>query len=388
MILRDITDTILHRMGDRKVITLFGARQTGKTTLMKYIASQFDTQDTPVLWWNGDEADIRQLLANATSSQLKNLIGSHRLLIIDEAQRIENIGLCLKLIVDQCDQVKVLATGSSAFELANRINEPLTGRKWEFFLYPLSWREMTQHHGVIEERRLLHHRLVYGYYPDVILNPGDEAALLSQLADSYLYKDILTWEHIQKPDRLERLVQAIAFQLGQQVSYAELGRMSGLDQATVERYISLLEKAFILFRLGSLSRNLRTELKKSRKIYFYDNGIRNAIIHNFNPPGLRNDIGALWENFLICERMKCLSAKGIQANRYFWRTQAQQEVDYLEERDGQFAAWEFKWNPKAKARFSRTFMQAYPDCTTEVITPDNFESFLHVPALDYRAYKA
>jgi len=331
-----------------------------------------------VLWWNGDEADIRQLLEHATSSQLKNMIGSHRLLVIDEAQRIENIGLCLKLIADQCDQVKVLATGSSAFELANRINEPLTGRKWEFYLYPLSWREMVQHHGLIEERRLLQHRLIYGYYPDVVLSPGDEAALLSQLADSYLYKDILTWERIQKPDRLERLVQAIAFQLGQQVSYAELGRMSGLDQATVERYISLLEKAFILFRIGSLSRNLRTELKKSRKIYFYDNGIRNAIIHNFNPPGLRNDIGALWENFLICERLKCLSAKDVQTNRYFWRTQAQQEIDYLEERDGQLVAWEFKWNPKARAKFPKTFMDAYPDCATHIITPDNFESFLRI----------
>ena len=375
MISRDITDTILHRMRDRKVIVLLGARQTGKTTVMHDITSKLDT---PVLWWNGDEADIRQLLDNATSSQLKNMIASHRVLVIDEAQRIENIGLCLKLIADQCDQVKVLATGSSAFELANRINEPLTGRKWEFYLYSLSWQEMVQHHGDIEERRLLEHRLIYGYYPEIVLNPGDGAALLSQLADSYLYKDILTWERIQKPDRLERLVQAIAFQLGQQVSYAELGRMSGLDQATVERYISLLEKAFIIFRLGSLSRNLRNELKKSRKIYFYDNGIRNAIIHNFNPPGLRNDIGALWENFLICERLKCLSAKGIQASRYFWRTQAQQEIDYLEERNGQLAAWEFKWNPKAKAKFPKTFMNAYPDCTSNIITPDNFESFLNI----------
>jgi len=373
MILRDVTDSVIRRMNDRKVIILFGARQTGKTTLMHHITGQLDM---PVLWWNGDEADIRQLLSNTTSTHLRNLIGSHRVLVIDEAQRIENIGLCLKLIADQCDQVKVLATGSSAFELANRINEPLTGRKWEFHLYPFSWREMTRHHGGMEERRLLEHRLIYGYYPDVVLNPGDEAGLLSQLADSYLYKDILTWERIQKPDRLERLVQAIAFQLGQQVSYAELGRMSGLDQATVERYISLLEKAFILFRLGALSRNLRSELKKSRKIYFYDNGIRNAIIHNFNPPALRNDTGALWENFLICERLKCLSARGIQVSRYFWRTQAQQEIDYLEERNGQLAAWEFKWSPKARAKFSKTFTRAYPDCATGVVTPDNFESFL------------
>jgi predicted AAA+ superfamily ATPase len=359
-------------MGDQKVIILFGARQTGKTTLMHQITDQLDA---PVLWWNGDEADIRQLLENATSSHLKALIGSHRVLVIDEAQRIENIGLCLKLIADQCDQVKVLATGSSAFELANRINEPLTGRKWEFYLYPFSWREMVKHHGHLEEQRLLEHRLIYGYYPDIILHPGDEVALLPQLADSYLYKDILTWERIQKPDRLERLLQALAFQLGQQVSYAELGRMSGLDQTTVERYISLLEKAFIIFRLGALSRNLRSELKKSRKIYFYDNGIRNAVIRNFNPLSLRNDTGALWENFLISERIKSLSSQNIPVNRYFWRTQAQQEIDYLEERDGQLAAWEFKWSPKAKARFSKTFTNAYPDCSTCVITPDNFESF-------------
>jgi len=374
MIYRALIARILQRMGDKKVIIVLGPRQAGKTTLMHHVTREVD--HGTLLWWNGDEADIRQLLSHVSSLRLRALIGKHSLLVIDEAQRIENIGLTLKLITDNIDGVKVLATGSSAFELANRINEPLTGRKWEFRLYPLCWQEMVDHHGALEERRLLEHRLIYGYYPDVVLHPGDEAALLSQLADSYLYKDILTWERIQKPGRLEQLVQAIAFQLGQQVSYAELGRMAGLDQATVERYISLLEKAFVIFRLGSLSRNLRNELKKSRKIYFYDNGIRNAIIHNFSPTGLRNDIGALWENFLICERMKALANAGIPASRYFWRTQAQQEIDYIEERSGRLSAWEFKWNPNARARFSRTFTKAYPDCQTKVITPDNFETFV------------
>jgi len=373
MIKRQLLNRILERLFDKKVIIVLGPRQTGKTTLLKELVL-LSNKDS--LWWNGDEPDIRQMLNKPNSTLLKSLIGSHELLIIDEAQRIENIGLCIKLIYDNIEGVKVIASGSSAFELANKINEPLTGRKWEYFLYPLSHKEMVDHHGLMEENRLLEHRLIYGYYPDVINNYGDEKAILLQLSDSYLYKDILTWEKVQKPDRLEALIQALAFQVGNEVSYFELGKITGLDKETVERYIILLERAFIVFRLRSFSRNLRTELKKSRKIYFYDNGLRNAVIKQFNPLGLRNDVGALWENFLISERMKHLEYNKIYTNRYFWRTHSQQEIDYLEERDGKLYAFEFKWKSKSKAKLPKSFALAYPQSEQMVITPDNFSGFI------------
>lgn len=373
MISRQVLDNILKRTSDKKAIILLGARQVGKSTLLEQLSEHLEQ---PVLWWSGDEADIRSILKEASSSKLKSLLGNAKTLVIDEAQRIENIGLTIKILVDAIKTVKVIATGSSAFELANQMNEPLTGRKWEFQLYPLSFEEMAQHHGLLEERRLLHQRLIYGYYPEVVNNPGEEIPRLKQLADSYLYKDILMWERILKPERLEKLLQALAFQVGNEVSYHELGQLAGLDNETVEKYIQILEKAFIVFRLGALSRNLRNELKKSRKIYFYDNGLRNAVINQFNTIELRNDVGALWENFVISERMKMLEYSQNHYLKYFWRTHSQQEIDYIEEKDGVMFAYEFKWNPKAKAKFSLPFIQAYQPKTTSVITPDNFEDFI------------
>lgn len=296
--------------------------------------------------------------------------------MIDEAQRIANIGLTIKIIVDQLEDIKVIATGSSSFELASHINEPLTGRKWEYHLFPFSFDELVQHHGLLEEKRLLTIRLVYGCYPEIINHPGEEEIRLKQLADSYLYKDILTWERIQKPEKMEKLVQALAFQVGNEVSYNELGQLTGLDNQTTEKYINLLEKAFILFRLGSLSRNLRNELKKSRKFYFYDNGIRNAVINQFSPATMRQDIGALWENFIVSERLKLLAYRSANFNRYFWRTHAQQEIDYIEERNAQMKAYEIKWNVNARKNFSQTFLNAYPGTETQVITPDNYVTFL------------
>ncbi len=351
-----------------------GPRQVGKTTLLKELELQMKHR---ALLWNGDDADVRMALAKPSLSRIKSLIGQSKALIIDEAQRIENIGLTIKLITDNLP-VKVLASGSSAFELANRINEPLTGRKWEFMMYPLSYVEMVQHTSLLEERGLLNHRLVYGYYPEVVTSAGKETELLKQLAGSYLYKDLLTWEKIFKPEKLEKLVQAIAFQLGSEVSYFELGQMTGLDNETVERYVMLLERAFIIFRLGTFSRNLRGELKRARKIYFYDNGLRNAVINQFNPLELRNDKGALWENFLISERQKFLHYNQHHRSIFFWRTQAQQEIDYVEDYDGKIAAFEFKWNKKAKAFFPRPFLEAYPGATTDIITPENFEGFLGI----------
>jgi predicted AAA+ superfamily ATPase len=374
MIKRLLEKVLLKKMDDKKAIILLGPRQAGKTTLIKHL---MERSEQKLLFWNGDEADIRAILENSTSIRLRNLIGDNKVLIIDEAQRIENIGLCIKLITDNIPGVKVIATGSSAFELANKINEPLTGRKWEYHLYPLSYAEMVQHNGAMDEKRLLEQRLIFGYYPEVVTNPGSEKELLKQIASSYLYKDILTWERIQKPEKLERLVQALAFQIGNEVSYNELGQLTGLDNQTVEKYIHLLEKSFVVFRLGSLSRNLRNELKKSRKIYFYDNGLRNAIINQFNPIGLRNDTGALWENFLISERLKYIQYNEIYCNRYFWRTHAQQEIDYVEEQEGKLTAYEFKWNQKiGNFKFPKTFASAYTNAEMKLITKDNFEGFI------------
>lgn len=349
-----------------------GPRQVGKTTLL----NELFKEDPETLWLNGDEPDIYELFENISSTRLKAIFGNKKNVVIDEAQRISDIGLKLKLITDQIPEIQLVATGSSSFELANKVNEPLTGRKWEYKMFPLSFGEMVAHHGLIDEKRLLPHRLVYGYYPEVVTGSGEEKNILKQLADSYLYKDILRWEQINKPDKLVKLLQAIAFQIGSQVSLTELGQIAGLDSKTVEKYISLLEQSYVIFRLGSFSRNLRNELKFSRKIYFYDNGIRNALIANFTQIETRTDTGALWENFIISERLKKISYESIWCNSWFWRTTLQKEIDYIEEKDGQIAAYEFKWNPDAKHKTPKQFLAAYPNSTFQVIHQNNFDEFL------------
>ena len=356
-----------------KAIILFGPRQCGKTTLIEKIASD---SGFPFLYKNGDEPDTRELFSNITSTQLKSIIGNRKLLIIDEAQRIANIGLTIKLITDNIKEVQVIATGSSAFELAESIREPLTGRKYEHFLFPVSYEEMAIFIGKTEERRLLEQRLIYGYYPDIINHPGEERRLLNLLSDSYLYKDLFAYEKIKKPSLLQKLLKALALQLGNEVSFNELSRLIGADKETVERYIDLLEKAYVIFTLPAFNRNLRTEIRKSRKIYFFDNGIRNAIISNFTAPGLRTDTGALWENFLISERRKVVSYYDWYGNSYFWRTMQQQEIDYIEDRDGHLTAFEFKWNPDTRERVPLTFAKAYPGSEFTVITPKTFELFV------------
>jgi len=372
MITRILEKTITEKLFKKKAILLMGARQVGKTTLLKKIVK--DNENT--LWLNGDEPDIQALFLNMSATRLKALLGQRNLLVIDEAQRIENIGLRLKLITDSIPEVQLIATGSSSFELASKVNEPLTGRKWEYKMFPLSFLEMVRHNGLLKEKRLLPHRLLFGYYPDVVNHPGEEKEVLKELSDSYLYKDLLTWEKIQKPDKLVKLLQALAYQVGNQVSYNELGQVCGLDSKTVEKYIILLEQAFVVFRLGSFSRNLRNELKSSKKIYFYDNGIRNALIANFNQVEMRTDVGALWENFLVSERMKYIAYSRKWVNKWFWRTKQQQEIDYLEESDGTLCAYEFKWNPKTKFRMPKTFIKTYPKAVISVIHRDNFEPFL------------
>ncbi|HHB79854.1 MAG TPA: ATP-binding protein [Saprospiraceae bacterium] len=374
MILRQLDKEIRNRLGDKKAIILLGARQTGKTTLLKAILSN----RADVIWFNGDNSTDRLAFADVTVERLKKMIGRNRFVVIDEAQRISDIGIKMKLITDQIQSTQLIASGSSSFELANKINEPLTGRKWEYQIFPLSFSEMVAHSGLYQELKSLEDRLVFGYYPDVVTSEHDKMKTLFSLASDYLYKDILAWNKIKSSDKILKLLQALAYQLGNQVSYAELGRIVGLDNETVESYIDLLEKAFIVFRLPSFSRNLRTELKKSRKIYFYDNGIRNAVISNFNTLSMRNDTGALWENFLISERIKYTSYENIFSNKYFWRTTTQQEIDYIEQREGKLFAYEFKWSKKAKAKFPSSFLNHYPNAETQIVHQDNFEGFLGV----------
>jgi predicted AAA+ superfamily ATPase len=300
------------------------------------------------------------------------------LVFIDEAQRVKNIGLTLKLFTDKIPNVQVIVTGSSSLDLANEINEPLTGRKFEYLMLPFSTGELVAYRDETHERRLLEHRLIYGFYPEVVSHPGSEANTLRELSKSYLYKDIFTFREIRKPELLEKLLKALAFQTGQEVSYHELGQTTGSDQLTVQRYLDLLEKSFVIFRLSSFSRNLRQELTRSRKIYFYDNGIRNAIINNFQMPEFRDDTGALWENFLLSERLKALQSAQKFPNTYFWRTKQGQELDYVEESEGQLHAFEFKWNPKRKSKRPAAFFDAYENASFETIHRENYLSFLKI----------
>ncbi|MCK4921383.1 MAG: ATP-binding protein [Bacteroidales bacterium] len=372
MIERALEEIVKSKLHTGKAIVLLGARQVGKTTLLKMLFSASDE----VLWLDGDEIDVQALFANISATRLKAIFGNKKIIVIDEAQRIKDIGLRMKLITDQIPEVQLVVTGSSSFELANKLNEPLTGRKWEYKMFPLSFAEMAVHHGLLEEKRLLAHRMVYGYYPDVVNNPGIEKEILKQLSNSYLYKDVLLLEQIKKPEGLIKLLQGLAYQVGNQVSYNELAQLTGLDAKTVEKYIEVLEQTFIVFRLGSFSRNLRSELKKSRKIYFYDNGIRNALIANLNQVELRTDIGALWENFMVSERMKYIQYSQKWLNTWYWRTKEQKEIDYIEEQDGVLSACEFKWNPEAKYKIPKLFLKTYKGSQFKMIHRDNFEDFL------------
>ena len=373
MINRNILQDIKEELFKGKVIIIMGPRQVGKSTLSEKIIK---FSNIPHTIFSGDDADIRLLFKDINEEKLRRIFGTHKLILIDEAQRIENIGIALKIAVDKIKDIQVIATGSSAFELSSEINEPLTGRKQEHLLLPFSFKEMVEEHGFVKEQRLLNERLIYGYYPDIVLNRGDEKKNLSILSDSYLYKDVLSHQKLKKPQVLQNLLKAIALQLGSEVSYNELAQTIGADKETVERYLDILEKAFVIFRLNAFSRNIRNELKKARKIYFYDNGIRNAILGNYTPIELRTDMGALWENFLISERLKVLTYNNFYGYTYFWRTTQQQEIDYLEEIDGKLNAYEFKWNIKAKSKFPKTFTNAYPEAETKLITPGNFTDFL------------
>ena len=373
IIKRELEDLIISRMFKKKIIIIYGPRQSGKTTIAKNILEQVDL---PSIILNGDEYDIRDEFSNTNSAKLGRIIGNNKIVVIDEAQRISNIGLTLKIMVDNFPDVQIIATGSSSFELANIVSEPLTGRKLEYLILPFSFNELSRHYGYIEEKRCLEERLIFGNYPEIVVSPELREEYMHQLADSYLYKDIMIWNNIKKPEKLERLVKALALQLGNEVSYNELGQITGLDNETVEKYINLLEKSFVIFRLGSYNRNLRTELKKSKKIYFYDNGLRNAVLNNFSSLQSRQDIGALWENYFISERKKLLSFRKVYALQYFWRTTSQQEIDYIEEKDEKLSAFEIKWNPAKRISFPRSFRNAYKTAEVFKINRDNYADFL------------
>ncbi|TVQ23504.1 MAG: ATP-binding protein [Spirochaetaceae bacterium] len=373
MIERTKADDLRGATGKGKAIILLGARQTGKTFLLNML---FPPSRDDILYMSGDDSDVRTLFENFSAERMKMYLGKKRLLVLDEAQRITDIGLRLKLITDQLPEVQLIATGSSSFDLANKVNEPLTGRKREYHLYPVSFGEMVHHHGLLTEKRLIPHRLVFGSYPEVVSTPGDEKSILREISQSYLYKDVLAWEQIQKPEKMERLLQALALQIGSQVSYSELARLCGLDAKTVEKYICILEQTYIIFRLSSFSRNARNELKNSRKFYFYDNGIRNAVLANFSPIESRQDAGNLWENWLMSERRKFSDAQGMWVNSYFWRTREQTEIDLVEESDGVLAAYEFKYSALKKVKCPAAFASAYPDARFQLIHPDNVEAFL------------
>ena len=373
-----ITRTLQQRIEDNlfkgKSIVVIGARQVGKSTLFRQVTEK---RNEPILSLNCDEQEVREMLTDANTAELKMLIGNNRLVVIDEAQRVPGIGMTLKLITDNLPNVQLLVTGSSSFELQNRLNEPLTGRKYEYHLYPISTRELLQHGGLLAVRQALESRLIYGSYPDIVNHADEAKELLMNIAGSYLYKDLLAMDDIRRPALLEKLLVALALQVGSEVSYNELAQTVGTDSKTVEKYIDLLEKCYIVFRLGAFSRNLRTELKKSKKIYFYDNGIRNAVIQNFAPLAMRNDVGALWENFFISERVKSNEYVGRYVKSYFWRTTQQQEIDYIEEFDGEFAVFEMKWNPRKNiASFPASFLRTYPVGQTAIVTPENYLEWL------------
>ena len=374
MYTRDLQSIIQERCFQGKAIILLGARQVGKTTLLKKIIQE---QQVDALYLNCDEPQTAAALTNCNLKELQMVIGANKFVVIDEAQKVDNIGLTLKLIVDNMTDVQVIATGSSAFELRNCLNEPLTGRKYEYQMFPISSKEIYQSSGYIDLKGLLETRLIYGSYPDILNHASDARELLRMLTDSYLYKDILATDNLRKPDVLDKLLRALAFQVGSEVSYNELAQAVGTDSKTVERYIELLEKCYIIFRLHGLSRNLRNELKKAKKIYFYDNGVRNAIIQQFAPLELRNDAGALWENFFISERIKRNHYQQNYCNIYFWRTKSQLEIDYIEEQNGQMTAFEMKWNPKkSNTSIPETFLTAYDVKETVVITPENYLEYL------------
>ncbi len=373
-LVRDLTQIVIKKLQPNKVVIVFGARRVGKTMLVKEILQHINE---PVLYLNGEDINVHTKLANSSIENYKQLLGSNRFLYIDEAQKIPEIGLKLKLMVDEIEDLKIIISGSSSFDINKDAVEPLTGRKYTFNLFAFSENEFNQVENKIEKIDKLKERLVFGNYPELLHLPdkGDKKDYLNELISSYLLKDILAYENIKNSQKIFNLLRLIAFQIGSEVSHQELGKQLGISKNTVEKYLDLLSKVFILTKVEGFSRNLRKEKTKNARWYFLDNGIRNAVIANFNPLDTRNDIGALWENYMVTERLKYQEYNRISSNNYFWRTYEQQEIDWVEEREGALFGYEFKWK-ESKVKVPTQWQKAYPDATFEVINKDNFENWL------------
>ena len=374
MVERTLLKTLEKRIDHKKALIIFGPRQVGKSTLVNALANKLQTEFE---YFNGDSAVTKSLWKIENIEALKQSFGNKKVVILDEAQMIEQVGLICKQLIDADLGIQFIITGSSSLTIADKTQEPLTGRKWEYFLYPISSAELIAHQGIPKFIELSPQYLVFGMYPEVVTNILDAKEILSNIASSYLYKDVLSLVGIKRPQLLEKILKALALQVGSEVSLNELATLVSADVKTVDSYIYLLEQVFVVFRLGTISGNERNEISTKKKIYFYDNGIRNALLGNFAPVATRQDIGALWENFLITERKKLLQYNGFHGRTYFWRNKQQAEIDYVEEIDGKIYAYEFIWNPLAKVKFPAIFLEKYKPIETKVIHRENFWQWLN-----------
>jgi predicted AAA+ superfamily ATPase len=373
-LVRDLSKNIAEKLQSNKVVIVFGARRVGKTVLVQELLQKINE---PVLFLNGEDINVHDKLAIRSVENYKQLLGSYKFLYIDEAQKIPEIGLKLKLMIDEIEDLKIIISGSSSFNIHKDAGEPLTGRKYSFNLFALSENEFNQVENKIEKIDKVRERLIFGNYPELLQLPDrvDKIDYLNEMVSSYLLKDILVYENIKNSQKIFNLLRLIAFQIGKEVSLQELGKQLGISKNTVEKYLDLLSKVFILHKVEGFSRNLRKEITKNSRWYFLDNGIRNAVIANFNPIESRNDVGELWENYMISERLKFQEYNRLSSNNYFWRTYEQQEIDWVEERDGSLFGYEFKWK-ESKVKIPTQWKNAYPDSSFEVINKDNFEEWL------------
>lgn len=373
-LVRELSNLILNKLQPNKVVILYGARRVGKTMLVKEILANVNE---PILRLNGDDINVHDKLSIRSIENYKQILGTYKLLYIDEAQKISEIGLKLKIMIDEIEGLRIIISGSSSFDIHKNAGEPLTGRKYTFTLYTLSENEYTQIENNMNKMDKVRERMVFGNYPELLHLPDrqDKVDYLNEMISSYLLKDILVYEHIKNSQKIFNLLRLIAFQIGGEVSLQELGIQLGISKNTVEKYLDLLSKVFILHKVEGFSRNLRKEITKNSRWYFLDNGIRNAVIANFNPLHARNDIGALWENYMISERLKYQEYRRISSNNYFWRTYEQQEIDWVEERDGSLFGYEFKWKEE-KVKIPTQWKSAYPDASFELININNFSEWL------------
>ena len=373
-LVRKISKNIISKLQPNKVVLVFGARRVGKTLLVKKILNEIKE---PALVLNGEDINVHDKLAIRTIENYKQILGSYKLLYIDEAQKIPDIGQKLKLMVDEIEGLKIIVSGSSSFDINRNTGEPLTGRKYSINLYSFSEAEFNQVEDNISKIDKIRERLVFGNYPELIHIPDkvDKIDYLNEMISSYLLKDILVYENIKNSQKIFNLLRLIAFQIGGEVSMQGLGKKLGISKNTVEKYLDLLSKVFILHKVEGFSRNLRKEITKNSRWYFLDNGIRNAVISNFNPIASRNDIGQLWENYMISERIKYQNNNRISSNNYFWRTYEQQEIDWVEEREGKLFGYEFKWK-ETKVKTPSQWKSAYPEATFEVVNSNNFIEWL------------